>query len=158
MRQANTFLYPFHFIQMEEKETRKCHPQICLFDIKIILSWKQLSSSKPRKSSLFSAERQDINSPFTGDRLISPEMTLEEYANKPSPFVLPHVCLPAVSGPWKPKTIFLCPAISLQIYCSLLKVLSTSAGVLSCHSELLFIRSPSKVWWVLHALINFFSC
>ena len=47
----------------------ECYPKIHLFDIKIILSWRQLRRSKARKSSPFSSERQDINPPFAGDTL-----------------------------------------------------------------------------------------
>ena len=50
--QANTYLYRFYFIWMKVKESRICHPKMCLFDIKIILNWRQLRRSKPRRSFL----------------------------------------------------------------------------------------------------------
>ena len=55
-----------------------------------------------------------INSPFT---LNCPEIAQEKSAKKPfSTGLLPYIYLPTVCYPWKPKTILLCPVISLQIY------------------------------------------
>lgn len=36
------------------KEIRICHPKICYFGLRIILSWKQVRNSSHRRSSLFS--------------------------------------------------------------------------------------------------------
>ena len=41
------FIFLFFYL----KENRICHPKMCLFDIKITLSWRQLKSRKPPKSS-----------------------------------------------------------------------------------------------------------
>lgn len=68
--QANN---PGIFIQMTRtgREPSICHPQRRLFDAEIILSRRQFRSSEGRKSSPSSSQRQEINSPFTGDRLLS---------------------------------------------------------------------------------------
>lgn len=57
--------------------------------------------------------------------LISPEKALAESAHKP-PSVrcfLPSLCVPTVCCPWKLRTAFLCPVISLWMCCPLLKML-----------------------------------
>ena len=53
------------------KETRTCHPKIWLFDIKIILHWRQLRIMKCKTSFPLSVQRQKINFPFIGERLSS---------------------------------------------------------------------------------------
>lgn len=56
---------------MHLKETKICLCPQYASDIKIILCWRQLRSSKCCKSSLFSAWRQEIHSPFIEERFLS---------------------------------------------------------------------------------------
>lgn len=73
---------------------------------------------------LVSAQRPDINSPFLEIESCQPRNTPRKPANRPSSLSShPKIYLPTIHHPWKPKTVFLCPVISLQIYCSLLKML-----------------------------------
>lgn len=59
------------------KETGMCHSKIWVFDIKMILHQRQLRISKGRKSSSFLASKQEINSPFTKDRLLTAQRGLQ---------------------------------------------------------------------------------
>lgn len=105
--------------------TRICHLKIPLFNIKVILSWRQLrvQAEKNLSSPHFSALRQDINS-FTGEdsRLYQPrEGTGGICRQSYSISFLPRIYLPALSCPWKPEMAFLRPVVSLQTCCSLFK-------------------------------------
>lgn len=54
------------------KEIRTCHPQIWLFDIKIILHWRQLRIMKCKTSFPLSVQKAENKfSTFTGERLSS---------------------------------------------------------------------------------------
>lgn len=104
------------------KEIRICK---YAFDIRIILSWRQLKSSKQKKLPLFylKAEykftvyrrQKDFYQPRDGIRGIGKISYSTSF--------LPYVYLPTVCHPWRSRTNFLCPVISLQRCCSLLKLL-----------------------------------
>lgn len=92
-------------------------PQNMPFDIKIILSWRQLRSRNPRKRSLFSTWRQDINSLFTRDRPLPAQRWHQRNvcANKcdSSSFLL-YIYLPKACCPLKTRRVFLSHDIFLQ--------------------------------------------
>lgn len=54
--------------------------------------------------------------------LTSPEIHQRNLQTNLTPY-FPPIYFPTGCHPWKPKTVFLCPVISLQIYYSLLNML-----------------------------------
>lgn len=68
---------------MKLKETRICYPEIWLFDLRMILCWRWLRSSKYRKSTCsFCPEAGNKFSFYWRQTLISPAMAPKESANK----------------------------------------------------------------------------
>ena len=108
------------------KSARIWYPKICLFDIK---KYFELNAIKKQQMQ----EILFLPSPFlpkAGYKFtfswrqtpVSPRDGTKEFANKPySINFLPYLYLLRDGHPWKPA--FPCPVVSLQIYCSLLKML-----------------------------------
>lgn len=139
----------FQVFMLLAKETRISYPQTRPYknylELKAIR--KQHVQEKLFLPSPFSAWRQSINSPFTGNRLLEPKDRARGICKQTFLPQFPLTDLPSHSlQPWGPSFPLSCH--SLQICSSLLKTL---AGVQSQHFEL-FLVKRSPTWCTLHPL------